>query len=44
MIVCKVCGHDGDGHRFGEPVVCLECPGRVCQDGPDGERYRRTAE
>jgi hypothetical protein len=38
---CVVCGHGGDDHRFGEPIVCTSCPDRTCQNGPDGEQYRR---
>jgi len=39
-VICKVCGHHGDGHWFADPIVCVKCPDRVCQDGPDGQSYR----
>jgi hypothetical protein len=43
---CKVCGHGLLAHtlrlaKFLEPVIaCNRCPDGVCQNGPDGERYR----
>jgi hypothetical protein len=44
-VICEVCGHDADHHRFAIPIpLCARCPDRICQNGPDGEHYRRATQ
>ena len=44
-MTCKICGHHGDHHRYDNGTArCDQCPDGECQDGPDGERYRRRGD
>ena len=38
---CRLCGHDPNRHWYETgKVICRDCPGERCQDGPDGRAYR----